>query len=269
MNDNVNRDSRISEYMPRYFAPTDSVKSFYHYTTMKALLDGIIVQNPTPNKEICMHATYYAYMNDFMEIQTGINALIDFYYKQQKDIYPSISKKKYRDRINSEISDQWKHIYIISFSQEADSLPMWNMYSDNGRGISIEFNREGLPINNKDLLLQCHYSKNKLIESLNVSGIEHTLAYAYTPFILKNKSYSFEKEIRMIGVFEKAEEKFKERKGIAVPYKELFLTKSQIKSIMIGPAADKDLTEKSLRRFLDKCGFGHVKIRQSTIPFRS
>ena len=46
-------------------------------------------------------------------------------------------------------------------------------------------------------------------------------------------------------------------------------TSEKLKSITIGPCADFNLTEKSLRTYLDSIGFEHVQIKQSVINYRN
>lgn len=44
--------------------------------------------------------------------------------------------------------------------------------------------------------------------------------------------------------------------------------KLPIKSITIGPTSDYDFIEAGIKMFLDSRGFGSVKIKSSSIPFR-
>ena len=268
----IGNDYRRTEnvdIVTQHFGPSDNIKTFYHYTTMKALVEGIIVEDPIPNKEICMWATHCAYMNDSMEVQIGIDAIVDFFYNQQKKIYQGLLKDIYRKSFEKGISNQWRYRFIISFSKETDSLPMWKMYSDSGRGIAIEFFRDGFPLTDKDKLLQCYYAKTNLLRMLDSTGIDKNVAYAYIPSVMKNKAYKYEKEIRLIGIFENEEELYRVKNGITIPYKKVYFPKTQIKSITIGPSIDKKIAETSLKRLLCKRGFDHVIIKHSKIPYRN
>ena len=82
-------------------------------------------------------------------------------------------------------------------------------------------------------------------------------------------SFEYENEIRLIGDFKKEPVKFREKNGYIIPYKEIYFSKKQIKSITLGPCQNLDKAEYSLRQFLDSKGFEHVMIHKSIIPYRN
>ena len=92
---------------------------------------------------------------------------------------------------------------------------------------------------------------------------------ALMPFVLKHDAYSHEKETRFVGAFPYIPTKYRYKNGLAIPYKEIVAEKEVLESIVIGPAANQDAVEKSLRAFLDDHKFNHVTIERSTIPYRS
>ena len=255
------------KFIQKFFG--SSAKTLYHYTTMEALVNGIIVANPKEGKEICMRATHSDYMNDTSEVLIGVRFLAEYYFKQQTD---PVGKDKYINAFMRGLSPQWRR-YIISFSTKDDSLPMWNTYSDRGKGIVIGF-EDMDSLNYKDLLLRCIYDAKELENILNETpqndndSSYQTLLKVYLPLILKDAAYSYEDEVRLIGVFEKSPQLFKYKKNLPVPYKEIFFKKEKMTSITIGPAADKEKVKKSLQRFLDNREFEHVKVKYSNIPYR-
>lgn len=269
----INRKSEIVNVVRQYFGPPHRVQYYYHYTTMTALVNGIIPENPVENEEICMRATHCDYMNDTKEILHGVDFLAEYYYNQQKQIHSNINKRKYISMFKKDRALQWKR-YIISFSHIKDSLPMWNMYADKGAGIRIAFHAFN-SLSDTDLVLNCCYNEEDLIHKLNSYSTDSEnfsfvmrLTQVYIPLMFKDKSYEYEKEIRLIGTFRGREIKYRVRDGVIIPYVEVKFPSSQISSIMIGPAANQEMTEKSLRKFLDKRGFEHVKIEHSIIPYR-
>lgn len=62
--------------------------------------------------------------------------------------------------------------------------------------------------------------------------------------------------------------KYRLKNNLIVPYVELYLPKSALKEIWIGPTNDMELATKSLRTYLDHMGFNEVEIKQSKVPYR-
>jgi hypothetical protein len=54
----------------------ESNNLIYHYTSLDALFNGILVPNPQQHKEICLWATHSNYLNDKSEIEFS-SELID------------------------------------------------------------------------------------------------------------------------------------------------------------------------------------------------
>ena len=80
-----------SKQVMEHFGPKPTVDSWYHYTSLDAIINGIIVQNPKPQEEICLWATHSLYMNDPSEFSMGVS-LID-------SIYNSVLKYFENDQI--------------------------------------------------------------------------------------------------------------------------------------------------------------------------
>lgn len=122
----------------------------YHYTslaTLKKLLDGIDKGN------FVFHASSIRCMNDTSEFIYG--------FKELRRLLPNIEEDlgvKEELRISSIIQKEEKNIlqswneqftdilmegnltpFIISLSANGDNIPMWAMYGDNGKGVSLGF----------------------------------------------------------------------------------------------------------------------------------
>lgn len=256
------------DYVNSHFGPSSPTSPLYHYTTIDALVNGIIgTDERKEGKEICLRATHCDYLNDTSEIRTGVNYLAQHC---NEIICDDAEKQKWGNFIKQNIS-QWKK-YVISLSETDSSLPMWNTYANRGKGIVIGF-KNLKSLNPTDLLLKCDYREDHIKSKLNnVQNEEERrylckLLYMYIPLILKHKAYSYEEEVRLIGRFS-GNVHFREKKGIIVPYKEVYLPKGNMTSITIGPAANQDVVESSLKSFLDQRDFGHVEIYKSSIPYR-
>jgi len=92
---------------------SDIPKMIYHYTSIDALVNGIIHSD----KEICLWATHCEYLNDPNDTYIGKMLLLE--NEDIKCIITDIFPEK----------NILTTSYIISFSETEDCLPMWNMYA--------------------------------------------------------------------------------------------------------------------------------------------
>lgn len=250
----------------KYFAPDESIKHLYHYTTIEALVNGMIVKSPRDGEEICLWATHNQYMNDPSEFDLGI--------KLVKEMFTQISRKyKFDTKIPEEMINKYKvNRYFVCFSKHSDCLPMWNMYGGNGHGIALKFNRFQQTMDD-EWILKCEYDF-KHVQSNFITFLKEDIRVAIMylsllPFIMKHMAYSYEAETRFISSFSSVPTKYRYRQGLVIPYKEIFVEKELLESIIIGPSANQNKVEESLRQFLDDNNLSHVKIERSTIPYRS
>lgn len=83
----------------------------------------------------------------------------------------------------------------------------------------------------------------------------------------KHSAYEYEQEVRCF-LTSSQPIKYRLKNNLIVPYIELYLPKSALKEIWIGPTNDMEWATKSLRTYLDHMGFNEVEIKQSKIPYR-
>ena len=290
-------ESPTIKYFESIIKIPEEVTTIYHYTTIEALTNGIIVNNAIKDKEICLWASNCEYMNDPDEVKTGyqfLNKIIGSYLDNKENL-PYVSEYDYT------IKDK---IFITSFSTQNDSLPMWEMYGKDGKGIALGIDKEIITKVYKPLIYKCIYNSDKHIREISqilkpkkitrdsniydsevlkkglekiletaISGIigvinDIVTTLAYSIFLVKNKDYSYEDEIRLYTI---AEENiaFRCKNDLIIPYINVFLPKEALKEIWIGPTNDLNRTNKSLRTFLDAKGFNNVKIFKSNIHYRS
>lgn len=256
----------ISVFFDCFMSADVKIDTFYHYTTIDALVNGITKEDTEAGKEICLRATHSRFVNDPEEIKKGVR-LISLLLEQHS---PSKSQEKYF----REIMRLYENQFLISFSENEDSLPMWNAYSNRSTGIAIGFDRIKSR-STKDVVLKCWYDTTEFAKEmeyyLNSENFE-IVSFAllkYMPQILKNQAFDYEKEIRLIGDFKDAKVKFREKNGYIIPYKEIYFSKEQVNTITLGPCQYPENAEFSLRQLLNSRGFEHVKIKKSLIPFRN
>ena len=260
-------DQEILSVFYNIFISADlNIETFYHYTTIDALVNGITKEDAETGKEICLRATHCRFVNDSEEIKKGAQ-LISILLEQQDN---TKTRKEHFD----ELMKQYENMFLLSFSENEDSLPMWNAYSNNSTGVAIGFNRIQ-SLSKNDVALKCWYNTKELAKELKYyqhSEKYEIVSYAlmkHMPQMLKNAAFEYEKEIRLIGDFKSSRVKFREKNGYIIPYKEVFFAKEQVKTITLGPCQYPENAKFSLRQLLDSRGFEHVKIIQSNIPFRN
>ena len=253
------------EQANQYFGPALSVQTWYHYTSIEALINGIIVSKPEMGREISLRVTHNQYMNDPTEFVIGENLLKEVTEQLQKKC-STLGQSLYIPK-----TDFRESFFFTCFSENSDSLPMWNMYGNNGQGVALEFDR-GIPEVSNEYLLKCEYDVSNVVprfSELLKENRDAAIQYlVMLPFMLKHPSYRHEKEIRYVGAFANLTTKYRHKNGLAIPYKEICMDKNMLKSVTIGPSANMEIVENSLRRFLDDRGFTHVMIKKSGIPYR-
>lgn len=126
----------------------------YHYTSMDVLLK-LIQSVKVINEEECFvfQATNIFFMNDPKEFIFGqemlMDVLRDIEYDKDVDynlrLSSTFSKKEEKSEevwlkeLLDEIQKQNGSPYVISFSRNEDSLPMWLNYGDGGKGVCLAF----------------------------------------------------------------------------------------------------------------------------------
>ena len=61
--------------------------------------------------------------------------------------------------------------------------------------------------------------------------------------------------------------KYRTANGMLVPYIDIAV-KSNIKEVKVSPFLKKTASAKTLKEYLDKCGFGYASVTQSDLPVR-
>ncbi len=254
------------------FAPQIGLNGLYHYTTIDALINGIIGTSNIHDEEVCFWATHCKYLNDPEELKQGaelvkavcenLNDKFTIEYSNGQSIFTNI--EQYEKRC--------AEAYMISLSENADSLPMWSMYGNNGHGIAIELSTPIAPQDRNDIMVKCQYKESivmrMITEWLNKDPKLACIAISLLPFIWKNHAYEYENEFRFVTFPNRDSIKYRCKNGIVIPYLEVRFSKELIKSITIGPSANKELVKESLCKFLSQNKMSHIEIKQSKVPYR-
>lgn len=282
--------------------------TIYHYTTAAAFM-GMMQNCTSEHRYLTMWATHAMYLNDPTEYQYGknvcrkllqdveaeLNILED--ERLSKQMY-SETMQGYFDTLDRGFSQQPSAIshgtpYIISFSRNRDSLPMWNTYAQRGNGIAIGFDERILKLDNRHISLkQCYYDvedkdytkvKTAIRMSYHMlkeeSQNDPTIAYVrkidlmlslYTEVAayIKHQGYKDEKEIRC-RINKSEDILYRESNGLIIPYVETLIPFERVNEIIIGPTIDQERLKHSLHMLLwTKMQNHNIDVISSAIPYR-
>ena len=295
---NCHKVCRISyAFCPHCGYKLEESDVLYHYTsieTLNAILSNLKYkrENFLPDSldfhKFCLRATHWSFFNDPLEYQLYYQKFQDFFDRDKK---LSKHKQKFEDLVG--LTSCFKGIpYIISLSKCQDNLDMWRSYSKNGTGVAIGFNSEAL-LNYiskmKDVKLRdCRYLEDKeifseikqqyrtsfemILSMKNIPASEiFTLLEKFA--IYKHPCYINEREKRIITYYHDSREskiKYRVSNGINIPYLDVEFPLSVIKEIVIGPCANKELNEDSIRMQLDYITglTKDIQIKFSELPYR-
>lgn len=251
----------------------------YHYTTIDVLekLFGNITETDIRpceiEHELVFWATSVFYMNDKFEssgtqITKGLLSNVDqFLFNFSRSI-------------NGEPC-------AISLTAAKESIPMWQMYGNQGNGVCIEFDVNTLvnymKLHERDNPLTtvqfkaCRYVKKIPRIQRNEFGSSNDtlekqrqmISLMERAIFTKYSAWNFEKEYR-IGIFSH-NIKFREKGSLLIPYCEQRLPLKAISSITLGPCCNKDLTLQSVEMMLKQYhikSLHHFELRNSNSPFR-
>jgi hypothetical protein len=105
----------------------------YHYTSFgnfKNIMQSGIIR-----------ATHYTELNDWTEVEFGLNKL-ETAFKEYTDTIPEASRKLI-ESVFHQLKSRTVPLYIFSLSEERNALDQWRAYAPEG-GVAIGFKREAL-----------------------------------------------------------------------------------------------------------------------------
>lgn len=126
----------------------------YHYTTMDAFLKLIeSIEKSSDKKSFVFRATNIFFLNDPQEFIYGQEVLMEVLKEIEYDKHVEYdlclsslfsnhkekTEKEWLKELLNGIHKQNESPYVISFSRNIDSLPMWLNYGDCGKGVCLAF----------------------------------------------------------------------------------------------------------------------------------
>lgn len=274
---------------------------FGHYTSQRGLL-GII------SHEI-LWATNIKFLNDEHEFQHALDLIREII--PTANVQPGMAEYETLTAFKENLSSRLKSlddytsesIFTLSFSSEVDLLSQWRGYCTDNNGYCLVFNVDAIfekakTKYNDVYLLDCVYQREEKVEKLRdllnkywfeyrkstekkqqeavLDALEKEVMLLASHY--KHPSFSEEKERRIVVVMKFNDAKnlrFREGGFALVPYIDLDAPRDCLKKICIGPALNKQLTQRSLEMFLQKIyGFpvwlhNDLAVSCSETPYRA
>ncbi len=249
----------------------------FHYTNAKGL-HGILSSKT-------IWATEYQFLNDLSEYayaQTVIREHLD----QRHD---AMGKMLYLSwpTFGGSLAHWFPH-YVVSASEDGDSVSQWRSYAGPHDGYAIAFSSEKLnkpgsrliallysPVKQKELL------KRVLDAALDAyEGTDHLhqhqvlidsfSALQYAAYYLKDPSFTGEREWRVVTNLPKSsrDERFRVVGGQIMPYAEIPLSATDIDHIVQGPGSYSRASGGAIERFCSLNGFEGIKVKSTQVPLR-
>ena len=276
----------------------------FHYTSTETLLNILSRRHDkehlNKNKDnVCFRATHAKFLNDPTEYEFALTLLEKSLLKYEKENpgKNGVSQIFTKDSKSDLISLAPGEPFLFSLAEHSDNLSMWRAYGTDGSGVSIGLDKKMLNeyANAKDIyntsFIQCSYGLNKNISRLTtfwstlydnmplyiqkraIEGrdFQKFLRILEHCFSIKSEAYKEENEWRLCTneAFKK-NIKYRIRSGLIIPYIEHYFIKDIIKRIVIGPCADKELSEKSIIMVLKTFGYNmnNISVIKSIVPYR-
>lgn len=270
----------------------------YHYTSMEALFNGILCKCNSESR-ICLRASNVLYMNDPNEIQFGLSYFEKLFDNDIKDDFNTYAEKCSNYFLTS-FSSQKDYLPMWNiYAHNATGIALGlnsNVIKGNRNGEFLSClygyeklksilekyvsNKKELKENTSDktkelvsgimliifFIILVKYSKDKsFMDDIN----EKLLPLFRLIVSLKDPSYSYEQEVRLLSVSEKDEDLgFYFKNNYFIPYINHYFPKEALEEIIVGPNNDMERTIYSIKTYLKHIGFEHVKVIPSKVPYR-
>lgn len=271
----------------------------YHYTSMEALFNGILCRDNSESK-ICLRASNVLYLNDPKEIQLGLSYFENLFDINVKDDFNTYADK-YSGYFLTSFSSQKDYLPMWNiYARNATGIALGfnsGIIKENKKGEILsclyEYNEIKARLDdffcNKEEVIDNNSSddtREKVIgiiigllliillndreDLLLIDDINKKLLPIFRLIVsLKDSSYSYENEIRLLNTLRKEEEvRFYFKNNYFIPYINQYFPKYALEEIIVGPNNDMERTIYSIKTYLKHVGFEHVKVIPSKVPYR-
>lgn len=283
----------------------------YHYTSIDVLHNILTnYRKEGSNDFIELWASSIYLLNDPLEMLKAPDIILSVLLDLEKTLNIEDSLKvssafeKDIDSIKEcfrKLLKRDKYLFIISLSNNKDTLPMWSMYTNNGKGVCLCFDK-GILVDyfkqNQDLQTELNpvsYDFNNLelstIDKLKalyqeyisemaddcivdkesvIDGFRYNFMRVLAP-LYKDSVYRYEGEERIICTQQRHDDTIDFRvssNGYIIPYRRIKIPAHSLKSVIIGPSYNYDLIEDGLRQEIILSDV-KIDLEKSKVNYRS
>lgn len=288
----------------------------HHYTSVDTFQNIMKGYRSSEDKEhFVLWASSILSMNDPTEMQTGFDVILKRLPQIEDEMNVEEEKRISRIVTNYHVlgwTEQEKEQFfreksfnpnlapfVISFSKDKESIPMWYMYGKGGHGINLHLDENELNSTQGLLIVDVNYHEDivnspykktfaNVIKSQyddylrGINGKESDLGFfsekletlriiclMLSPFF-KNRLYEYENESRAIFYFPSQIIKYRySSNGFLIPYIEIPIPLKAFKAVGLGPCSDHTLLEQRIRLELDaSIPNNNIEIYHSDVPLR-
>lgn len=255
------------------------MSNIYHYTSLDAFLEIL------KGKNASIRLTNVRFLNDEEETREGLKCLKNIANEGRTE-----DERHCGISINEEYID---NAFTASFAEVENSIPLWSMYANKGKGVAIGFDLEKL----KEYFVQeglgfckCEYDYDLITKESIVLPIskcpDNALNNEYESLFeecwrsccvclqYKHPTYNYEHEYRVFwlneGPFNKNNYKvqYRVKESAFIPFIEIEIPKTLITKIIIGPAhKNNPYQKKAISNFLKSCGC-NCEVENSVLSYR-
>ncbi len=270
----------------------------YHYTSTEVLCKLLEHCHQQGDKKSMMFWASSAYaMNDIMEMQNGYDFLRSFlnnyednipeeerlysFMTQSGDVFFNGNEKDF-------FLSEEKTPFVVSFSMDGDSYPMWEIYGDKGKGVCLVFDENIIkedqdlkklkinyhavaymkdnPIENdiwislgrmlRNEVRRNHFINELLPNEKTKETFKKLFLSEICPFVsafIKIGQYSFENEFRLLSIDDSEGSNVHFRvssHGNVIPYIDLPIPLSSLHKVIVGPNLASQLSVSNLEHML-------------------
>lgn len=196
--------------------------------------------------------------------------------------------------------------YIISTSSKGDYIPMWSMYGDSGKGVSIGIDVASLFVETKtdDGILMKLSDEPHALKLVDTLSLNHPAAIVckreyidylekvkeksnhvdikklmittfgtmalYTAPLVKHPAFKYENEWRLLAYEQKVGEVNYDfnGKGKLTSFIKVSIPIEKLRKIIIGPCCHRTYQQDIIRKLFQDKGISHCKVSKSKIPLR-
>ena len=268
----------------------------YHYTSLEGLKS--IIENAN------LWFSDIDYLNDVYEIKYGFKMVNNYIEEYQNNYTAEFCKALKTFCVLDEksfVANKEKlgyRFFVLSFSNDGDSLPMWNYYSKSSNllGYSLQFQKNLLlaQINNltafpcysgnvvynkseQEKAIKCLINNSfQLLKKDPTNNLYKHVSSLFSCLIIfslftKNSFFMHEKEYRIVIPTlqnNKLNIKFRISNNLLITYISLDFSNNKIKKIILSPTQKNELIKTSLNDFCKVHKYNKIEIFNSVVSLR-